>query len=86
MIYTADNGFEFSHCRLEDNNNVIAIFYNNRTEEFVASSGLTEKEFIDSIGYKSLVKHVNFVLTLRLDKKEIKLAKDFKKRHIEYFI
>ena len=85
MIYTADNGFEFSHCRLEDNNNVTAIFYNNRTEEFM-SSCLTEKEFINTIGYKLLVKNVNFVLTINLDEKEIKLAKDFKKRYIEYFI
>ena len=85
MIYTTDNGFEFSHCRLEDNNNITAIFYNDITDEFVTSC-LTEKEFIDSIGYKSLVEHVNFVLTGSLDEEEIKLAKDFKKRYIEYFI
>ena len=86
MIHTTDDEFKYSHCILKDNNNVTAIFYNNRTEEFVASSCLTEKEFIDSIGYKSLVEHVNFVLTRSLDEKEIKLAKDFKKRYIEYFI
>ena len=84
MIYTTDDGFKYSHCILKDNN-VTAIFYNNRTEEFM-SSCLTEKEFINTIGYKLLVKNVNFVLTINLDEKEIKLAKDFKKRHIEYFI
>ncbi len=76
MNYTTDNGFEYIHCTLEDN---------NITEEFMCSC-LTEKEFINTMGYKSLVKHVNFVLTGSLDDKEIKLAKDFKKRHIEYFI
>ena len=88
MIYTTDNAFEYSHCILKDYNNITAIFYNNRTEEFVASSCLTEKEFIDSIGYKSLVEHVNFLLTVNLDfnEKETNLAKDFKKRYIEYFI
>ena len=78
--------FEYSHCILKDDNNIAAIFYNNRTEEFVASSCLTEKEFINTMGYKLLVKHVNFVLTINLDEEEIKLAKDFKKRYIEYFI
>ena len=85
MIYTTDNGFEYSHCILKDNNNVTAIFYNNRTEEFRCSC-LTEKEFINTMGYKLLVKHVNFVLTINLDEEEIKLAKDFKKRYVEYFI
>ena len=86
MIYTTDDGFKYSHCILKDINNITAIFYNNRTEEFVASSCLTEKEFINTMGYKSLVEHVNFVLTGSLDEEEIKLAKDFKKRYIEYFI
>ena len=85
MIYTTNNRFEYTHCVLEDNNKVATIFYNNITGEFIGSY-LTEKEFIDSIGYKSLVEHVNFVLTRSLDKKETNLAKDFKKRYIEYFI
>ena len=85
MIYTSGNKFEYTHCVLEDNNNVTAVFYNIITEEFTGSY-LTEKEFINTMGYKLLVKHVNFVLTINLDEEEIKLAKDFKKRYIEYFI
>ena len=85
MIYTTDNEFEYTHCVLKDNNKITAIFYNNRTDEF-ADSCLTEKEFIDLIGYELLVEHVNFLLTVNLDEEEIKLAKDFKKRYIEYFI
>ena len=85
MIYTTDNEFEYTYCILEDNDKVATIFYNNITGEFTGSY-LTEKEFINTMGYKSLVEHVNFVLTRSLDKKEIKLAKDFKKRYVEYFI
>ena len=87
MIYTTDNDFEYTHCILKDNDKVEAIFYNNRTEEFGCSC-LTEKEFINTMGYELLVNHVNFLLTVNLNfnEEETKLAKDFKKRYIEYFI
>ena len=87
MIYTTDYAFEYSHCILKDNDKVDAIFYNDRTEEFMCYH-LTEKEFINTMGYELLVEHVNFLLTVNLDfnEKETNLAKDFKKRYIEYFI